>query len=99
MRHRENSPIFSVFPRVHILCFISESLFQNLFYILIERGNTVRLECPHCHGVVKQSRNQGGLNFCTHCCKLFIPVPPPKMPSWILGVLVILTADLQILAR
>jgi hypothetical protein len=55
--------------------------------------------CPKCNYEVDQERNPEGLNFCPRCRKLFILPPVPKMPPWILGVLVVLTVHWQIICR
>ncbi|MEN6558072.1 MAG: hypothetical protein ABFC54_07825 [Thermoguttaceae bacterium] len=53
--------------------------------------------CPYCQGRVVQTRNQDGPNFCPQCRKLFYVPEEPRVPSWILGVLVILVANWQVL--
>jgi hypothetical protein len=53
--------------------------------------------CPYCSQKVVQTRNYEGPNFCQKCNKLFVLPPPKKIPPWVLGVLVILTANWQIL--
>jgi hypothetical protein len=55
-------------------------------------------QCPYCNGHVKQVRNSDGPNFCPDCQKLFYVPEEPKMPPWILGVVVILMADWQIMS-
>jgi len=40
-------------------------------------------------------RNESGINFCPHCHELFEGTEM-KMPAWILGLLVVLTATWQI---
>jgi uncharacterized protein (DUF983 family) len=55
--------------------------------------------CPHCTRLIVQDRNVEGLNYCTHCGKLFLMPPPGKLPPWILGVLVVLTANWQMVCR
>jgi uncharacterized Zn finger protein (UPF0148 family) len=57
------------------------------------------VECPHCNGRLAQSLNDDGPNFCPTCQKLFYVPEEPKMPSWILGVVVILVAHLQLLSH
>jgi hypothetical protein len=56
----------------------------------------MRCRCPHCSEVVKQIRNWDGPNFCPSCQQLFDPPSEEKMPPWVLGVLVFLTANWQI---
>jgi hypothetical protein len=55
--------------------------------------------CPKCHGLVVQTRNRDGPNFCPHCYTLFDAPEKEKMPPWILGVLVFLTANLQLVSQ
>ena len=57
----------------------------------------MRFNCPHCGRRVTQARNWEGPNFCPKCLKLFYVPEEPKMPPWILGVLVILVANWQII--
>ncbi|MGD0898123.1 MAG: hypothetical protein ABR915_09835 [Thermoguttaceae bacterium] len=57
------------------------------------------LICPNCSEVVRQDRNVEGLNYCPHCRRLFFVPPPEKMPPWILGVLVILVANWQLMVQ
>jgi hypothetical protein len=42
--------------------------------------------------LVVQDKNCGGINFCPHCHALFEGIEQ-KVPLWIFGVLVILTAN------
>ncbi len=53
--------------------------------------------CPHCSHRVKQLRNTEGPQFCRNCHELFIAPVEKKLPPWILGVLVVLTANWQII--
>ena len=53
--------------------------------------------CPYCQGQVVQTRNHDGPNFCPECRKLFYVPEEPHVPSWILGVLVVLVANWQVL--
>ncbi len=57
----------------------------------------MRVHCPYCNGRVKQSVNWDGPNFCPTCQKLFYASDAPKMPPWILGVLVVLVANWQLM--
>jgi hypothetical protein len=57
----------------------------------------MRIHCPHCQAKVVQARNREGPNFCPKCRQLFAVPENPKMPPWILGVVVILMANLQIM--
>jgi len=54
--------------------------------------------CIYCQAVVVQSMNREGPNFCTNCQKLFYVPEDPKLPTWILGVLVVLVGNLQIVS-
>jgi len=56
----------------------------------------MRCRCPHCYKLVRQTRNREGPNFCSSCKQLFDPPAEEQIPSWVLGVLVFLTANLQI---
>ena len=58
----------------------------------------MRVNCPHCNQRVVQARNREGPNFCAMCEKLFYLPEEPTMPPWILGVLVILVANWQIIS-
>ena len=55
--------------------------------------------CPNCEKEVVQAKNKDGPMFCPHCFHLFELPEAQKMPPWIFGVLVILTANLQIMSR
>jgi hypothetical protein len=57
----------------------------------------MHVHCPYCDGRVMQYKNPDGPNFCPVCQKLFYVPEEPKMPPWILGVLVILVANWQII--
>jgi hypothetical protein len=57
------------------------------------------VRCPYCKGRVIQPKNWDGPNFCPACQKLFYAPEDPKVPPWILGVLVILVANWQILSQ
>jgi hypothetical protein len=46
-----------------------------------------------------QAKNKDGPNFCPECGKLFYVPDDPKMPPWILGVLVVLVANWQIIVH
>ena len=47
--------------------------------------------------MVVQAKNRDGPNFCPTCSRLFYTAEEQKMPPWILGVLVMLVANLQIM--
>ena len=59
----------------------------------------MRIRCPQCQAMVVQAKNKDGPNFCAECSHLFYLPEESTMPPWILGVLVILVANLQIMAR
>ncbi len=59
----------------------------------------MRIPCPFCSAQLTQAKNSDGPNFCPQCQTLFYLPEPRPMPPWILGVLVILTANWQILSR
>jgi hypothetical protein len=59
----------------------------------------MRCNCPYCAADVVQDRNVGSLNYCTNCQKLFLAPPPKQVPPWILGALVVLVINWQILCR
>lgn len=57
----------------------------------------MKCTCTHCGELLRQDRNLEGLNYCTHCRKLFLEPPESRVPPWILGVLVAFIANWQIL--
>jgi hypothetical protein len=57
----------------------------------------MRCICPLCAAELNQDRNAEGLNYCTHCRSLFLIAPEKPIPTWILGVLTFLMANLQLL--
>ena len=59
----------------------------------------MRVHCPYCNERVVQAKNSDGPNFCPECRKLFYVPEENKMPSWILGVLVILVANWQLISQ
>jgi hypothetical protein len=59
----------------------------------------MRVSCPYCTRRVVQAKNLDGPNFCPECRKLFYVPEEPKLPPWILGILVILVANWQILSQ
>ena len=59
----------------------------------------MRVYCPYCNGLVAQAKNWDGPNFCPVCRKLFYVPEDPKMPPWILGVLVVLVGNWQIMSQ
>jgi hypothetical protein len=56
----------------------------------------MKTQCPMCQSLVLQAKNRDGPNFCPNCNRLFYLPEDQKVPSWVLGVLVILVANLQI---
>jgi hypothetical protein len=59
----------------------------------------MRLDCPYCAAKVSQRRNREGPNFCPACRKLFSMPPEHDVPPWILGVLVVLIGNWQIVLQ
>jgi hypothetical protein len=59
----------------------------------------MRVRCPNCDSLVTQAKNPDGPNFCPNCQKLFYLPEAERVPPWILGVLVILVANWQIMSR
>jgi hypothetical protein len=59
----------------------------------------MRVRCPNCDSPVTQAKNLDGPNFCPHCQKLFYVPEEERVPPWILGVLVILVANWQIMSQ
>lgn len=57
----------------------------------------MHVDCPYCDGRVRQARNWDGPNYCPKCQKLFYMPEVPKMPPWILGILIITVANWQIM--
>jgi ribosomal protein L37AE/L43A len=58
----------------------------------------MRFICPNCSELVVQDRSWSGMYFCRHCRRLFEGIEE-KLPPWILGVLVIVTANWQMMCR
>lgn len=56
----------------------------------------MRISCPHCQALVVQKKNRDGPNFCANCHRLFAAPSPPQVPSWVLGVLAVLAANLNL---
>ena len=59
----------------------------------------MKLTCTHCGELVEQDRNREGLNYCTNCRRLFLVPPEPRVPPWILGVLVVLIINCKLLCH
>jgi hypothetical protein len=59
----------------------------------------MNLVCPHCSQKVFQRRNKEGPNFCTECRRLFFLAPDREVPPWILGVVVVLIGNWQIIVN
>jgi hypothetical protein len=49
--------------------------------------------------LVRQDENVEGLNYCANCQRLFLMPAKAKLPPWILGVLVVLTANWQLMCH
>ncbi len=56
----------------------------------------MRCLCPQCSEEILQIKNSEGPNFCPNCHALFYAPRQNRTPSWILGVLVVLVASLQL---
>jgi hypothetical protein len=82
----------------NLICYSFNVVGVHDLLILAARCD-MRFHCPFCSEIVIQSRNAEGPNFCQKCGKLFVPPPPEKVPTWVLGVLVFLTANWQIMFR
>ncbi len=59
----------------------------------------MRVECIYCKRLVIQAKNHDGPNYCPQCRHLFYVPEERQMPPWILGVLVILVANWQIVSQ
>jgi hypothetical protein len=59
----------------------------------------MRANCPYCANRVVQSKNADGPNFCPECRKLFFVPEDRQTPPWILGVLVVLVANWQMIGQ
>ena len=59
----------------------------------------MRCDCPYCAHVVRQDRNLEGLNYCPNCKRLFLVLPPERVPGWILGVVTVLLAHWQMMCH
>jgi hypothetical protein len=59
----------------------------------------MRTNCPQCQAVVVQKKNRDGPNFCPNCRRLFYACNDRTVPTWILGILVILLANLQMMSQ
>ncbi len=53
--------------------------------------------CPQCGQLVGQVDDREGLNCCMSCRTLFVVPPQRRVPPWVWGVVVILTANWQLL--
>ena len=56
----------------------------------------MRVYCPHCNEQITQRRNYEGPNFCPACQRLFLLPPERPVPPWILGVVVVLMGNWQV---
>ena len=61
------------------------------------RASTMRLACPRCAHVFKQTVNKDGPNFCPKCKELFTVPTERPVPPWIVGVLVVFAAYCQVM--
>ena len=59
----------------------------------------MNVRCPVCGNKVTQTKNRDGPNFCEHCFCLFYTPEERKLPPWVLGIVVILVANLQIISQ
>jgi hypothetical protein len=59
----------------------------------------MRCRCPYCCHRFWQARNLEGAQFCRQCHRLFVAPPEAKVPPWILGVVVILMGNWQIMTH
>jgi hypothetical protein len=57
----------------------------------------MRVHCPHCNAELLQTKNPDGPNFCYTCQRLFYVPAERKLPPWILGALVVLVQNWQIM--
>jgi hypothetical protein len=68
--------------------------------LLMQVGRcAMRCICPYCSQMVIQLKNLDGPNFCQYCGKLFFAPKPENVPPWVLGVVVVLMANWQIMYR
>ena len=58
----------------------------------------MRTNCPRCRAVVVQRKNHDGPNFCPNCRRLFYAFER-TLPAWVLVMLVILLANLQVISQ
>jgi hypothetical protein len=61
-------------------------------------GGGMTIQCTVCNALVLQAKNRDGPNFCPNCNSLFVPVEK-HVPPWILGVLVFLMGNLQVISQ
>jgi hypothetical protein len=59
----------------------------------------MRCYCPYCLQLVNKGKDAEGLQYCRCCRRLFVAPPRRGVPPWILGVLVVLMANWQIICR
>lgn len=57
----------------------------------------MRYSCPHCSRSVGQVQNTSGPIFCLHCRSLFHTPEPEKVSPWLLGMVVVLMGNWQII--
>ena len=59
----------------------------------------MRCFCERCRQWFRQPRNCEGPQFCPTCHGLFFAPPERKVPPWIMGVLVVLAVNCQLMAQ
>jgi hypothetical protein len=59
----------------------------------------MRCRCPFCSHRFWQARNLESAQFCRKCHRLFMAPPEARVPPWVLGVVVVLMANCQIMSH
>ena len=59
----------------------------------------MRVYCPYCSGRLAQAKNRDGPNFCPVCRRLFYVPDDVPIPTWVLGVVVVLLGNWQVISR
>ncbi len=59
----------------------------------------MRTKCPGCQAVVVQKKNRDGPNFCPNCRRLFYAYEDRIIPKWVVGILLILLANLELMIK
>jgi hypothetical protein len=57
----------------------------------------MRYNCPFCSWEIVSPDDTGSVGFCSNCRSLFRAPLPQQVPPWILGVLVVLVGNWQVL--